>query len=309
VKLQFGLLWFENDYSKQEEDEIRNGARQAGFELEITNSKDGSDLAQLAERQQKFHEFDLILLDLNLDGGVKGDELAPQIRKLFRSTPILFYSGSGTEAKLRDRMAKNRIEGVFCVHRKTYTTRASELVQDYAHTLNRLSGMRGLAMEVVAKVDVICRNIIAKIAVGNHESAASEMLNKAVSVQSQKNLDEYSKLPSLDERMGHPATDSMKSFNVFRELLKIHINELPDGEIKDRLSGLRMDTKDYRTKVIEVRNVLGHALETQNEAGWQILDRHGKLYMTVQDFPRHRSDFLANLRAVHDISKLLIPKE
>jgi CheY-like chemotaxis protein len=146
MKLQFGLLWIEDSYSQQEEDEIKAGAASAGFELDIKNSKDGSDLQALAEYQQKFHAFDLVLLDLNLAGGVKGDELAPRVRQRFRSTPILFYSGSDTDAGLRERMAKDRIEGVFCASRADFTGRASELIQDYAHTLNRLSGMRGLAM-------------------------------------------------------------------------------------------------------------------------------------------------------------------
>lgn len=88
MKLQFGLLWIEDSYSPQEEHEIRSGAASSGFELEIKNSRDGSDLDALADYQQKFHAFDLVLLDLKLSGGVKGDELAPKVRQLFRSTPI-----------------------------------------------------------------------------------------------------------------------------------------------------------------------------------------------------------------------------
>lgn len=309
MKLQFGLLWIEDNYSAQEEDEIRTGAADAGFELEITNSKDGADLTELASYQQKFHAFDLVLLDLKLASGVLGDELAPEVRRLFRSTPILFYSGSDDVAGLRDRMAKERIEGVFCANRNNFTRRASDLIQDYAHTLNRLSGMRGLAMEVVAEVDVICRQVISAIAVDELEVLAIEFLDKAVGTQSQKNLDGFPNLPNLNEKMDHPATDSMKSFNLFRELLKKRINKLPEGEIKDRLRALRVATKDYRTQVIDVRNVLGHALETKNDNGWLILDRDGNSFMTIADFPSYRSNFLSNLRAIREISSFLIPKD
>jgi len=309
MKLKFGLLWIEDNYSQQEEDEIRVGAAGAGFELEITGSKDGSDIEQLAVRHQKFHSFDLILLDLNLARGVRGDALAREVRHLFRSTPILFYSGSDNEAGLRDRMANDRIEGVFCASRDNFTSRASELIQDYAHTLNRLSGMRGLAMEVVAEVDVICREVISKIAVDELKTVAIKILDKAVGTQSEKNLGEFPKLPDLTERMDHPATDSMKSFDVFRELLRKHINTLPDGNIKDDLRGLRVTTQAYREQVIDVRNVLGHALEVQSEKGWVIRDRNGKQFMTIADFPEYRSNFLKHLRAMREISKYLIPKE
>jgi len=309
MKLQFGLLWIEDNYSQQEESEIRSGAAGAGFELEITTSIDGSDIEELGARQQNFHAFDLVLLDLGLSGGVRGDELAPEIRRLFRSTPILFYSSGDSESGLRDRMAKDRIEGVFCANRDNFTSRASELIQDYAHTLNRLSGMRGLAMEVVAEVDVICGKIISKLAVGELEKLATDFLDKSVLDQSQKNLDEFPTLATLDEKLQHPATDSMKSFNILRKLLRRHIGSLPNGESKDSLSALRAATKNYRNEVIDIRNVLGHAVETRNDKGWLILDRDGNSFMTVEDFPRHRSNFLNNLRAIREISNFLIPEE
>lgn len=309
MKLQFGLLWIEDSYSAQEEEEISAGAADAGFELEITNSKDGSDLEALAEHQRKFHAFDLVLLDLKLAGGAKGDELAPRVRQLFRTTPILFYSGSDTEAGLRDRMAKDKIEGVFCANRENFTARTRELIQDYAHTLNRLSGMRGLAMEVVAEVDIICRQAIIKMAEGGLEDNANSFLDKAVCDQSNKTLESFPALGSLRERIDHPAADSMKSFNTFRELIRKHIKSLPDGDDKERLQALVLETRKYRDEVITVRNVLGHALEQRTDVGWTILDRDGKPYMTVDDFPQHRSSFLRHLRAMRKIAELLLVQQ
>jgi len=306
MKLKFGLLWIEDSYSAQEESEIREGARAAGFELEIENSRDGSDIPELAERHQKFHVFDLVLLDLNLAEDVKGDELAKEVRKQFRSTPILFYSGSEPESDLRTRMADKRIEGVFCASRNNFTDRAKELIQDYAHTLNRLSGMRGLAVEVVAEVDAICHRVISLIAIDALENLAISMLDDRVCKQSQRNLDEFPKTTTLDEKIRHPASDSMKTFDVFRELLKKHIANMPDGPSKDELRALRLASSDYREKVIGVRNVLGHALEVKNDHGWLILDRDGKEYMTVADFPRYRSEFLDNLEAIQKILEILI---
>ncbi|GAN62658.1 hypothetical protein AA0313_2889 [Acetobacter indonesiensis NRIC 0313] len=306
MKLQFGLLWIEDSYSEQEENEIRAGAATAGFELEIKNSKDGSDLDSLAEYHRKFHAFDLVLLDLKLAGGVKGDKLAQKVRDLFRSTPILFYSGSDTEFALRKRMAREGIEGVFSSRRENFTTRASELIQDYAHTLNRLSGMRGLAMEIVAEVDIICQSVISKMAVGKLEDKTISSLNKAVCDQASSTLKIFPSLEGLQRRLDHPATDSMKTFDTFRELIKEHLRSLSPGDNKDRLSALVIKTRSYRKDVIEVRNVLGHALEERNDSGWLILDRHGTTYMTVADFPRFRSSFLEHLRAMREISGILI---
>lgn len=306
MKLHFDLLWIEDSFSKQEEEEIASAAESAGFELQITNIKDDADIDQLAKQQQSFHTFDLILLDLKLAGTARGDQLAPRVRKLFRSTPILFYSGSDNEKGLRKRMAEQAIEGVFCTGRANFTTRAGELIQDYAHTLNRLSGMRGLAMKVVAEVDTLCRATVAQIATGDVRVEAEKFLNDAVATQSNRNLEDYPKLESLSLKLKHPATDSMKSFRVFREVLKKRIGQLPSGEEKDELSGLKLQTKTYIQDVLEIRNVLGHALEAEEEEGWSIKNRDGQIIMTVADFPRYRSDFLSHLRALRRISEILI---
>ncbi len=164
-------------------------------------------------------------------------------------------------------------------------------------------------MEVVSEVDVICRQVISKVAVKELETVATKFLDREVGKQSEKNLKEFPALSGVDERMDHPATDSMKSFNLFRELLKKCIYKMPDGEIKDNLRALRVETKDYRKQVIDVRNVLGHALETENERGWLILDRDSKPFMTVADFPSYRSNFLRNLRAIRKISSVLLDEE
>lgn len=310
MKLQFGLLWIEDNYSSQEEEAIKSGAADAGFELEITTSKDGSDLDNLADHQRKFHTFDLVLLDLKLAGGVKGDELAPKVRQLFRSTPILFYSGSDEESALRDRMAKDKIEGVFCASRGNFTKRTSELIQDYAHTFNRLSGMRGLAMEVVAEVDNICRTLILTLADDDAklEKEGIKYLGKVVCEQLSKNLDHFPALEGLKMKLDHQAVDSMKIFNTFRHLIKKHLSSLEKGEEKDRLSGLIQGTGNYDKDVIKVRNVLAHALEETSDAGWLIRDRNGEICMTVADFPTYRSCFLQHLRAMREISEILVPK-
>ena len=309
MKLQFGLLWIEDNYSSQEEEAIKSGAADAGFELEITTSKDGSDLDNLADHQRKFHTFDLVLLDLKLAGGVKGDELAPKVRQLFRSTPILFYSGSDEESALRDRMAKDKIEGVFCASRGNFTKRTSELIQDYAHTFNRLSGMRGLAMEVVAEVDSICRTLILTLAANAElEKEGIEYLEGVVRKQLSKNLDHFPALEGLKMKLDHQAVDSMKIFNTFRHLIKQRLRSLAKGEEKDRLSGLIQGTGNYDKDVIKVRNVLAHALEKNSDTGWVIHDQNGEPYMTVADFPKHRSRFLQYLRAMREISKILVQK-
>lgn len=60
MRLQFGILWIEDNFSKAEEAALEKAAEIAGFELIIKNLKNGDDLEYWADQQQKFHLFDLI---------------------------------------------------------------------------------------------------------------------------------------------------------------------------------------------------------------------------------------------------------
>jgi len=308
LNLTFGLLWVEDEYSDAEERELIKLSQIAGFELKVTNSVDGADIKELAERQNKFHEFDLILLDLTLDKGVKGDELAEEIRRLFKFTPILFYSSKEPVKTLRARMTDKEIEGVYCAHRDGFLVRAGEIISDTAKSLNRLSGMRGLAMEVVAEADLLCKQVILELSNQEHGDFVMESFKESVMSLAEKNLKEFPALTDVDSQLASRAVDSMKLFGVFRELIKKQIKDAPAGEAKDRLRALNNTLKRYRDEVISVRNTLGHALETEADDGWEILDENGDAFMTVSDFPTHRSAFLRSLRSIRDIHEIVMAK-
>lgn len=306
MRLHFGILWIEDNFSEAEEAALERSAEISGFELIITNLKNGDDLEHWADQQQKFHLFDLVLLDLKLADGVMGDQLAPSVRALFKFTPILFYSGSESEAKLRQRMANDCVEGVFCADRSNFTNRAADVIGNLAQSLDRLAGMRGLSMEVVARADDLCREVVKSLGEAGAAEKICTELNKAVLKSAKSTINTFTSMDDLDSKLANRAVDSMKLFNVFRDLLKDEIMSTPSGREKDQLSALRNATRKYRKDVLKVRNVLGHALENKTDNGWEILDKDGKLFMTVADFPTHRANFIRNLRAIREIHRLLV---
>ena len=306
MRLQFGILWIEDNFSKAEEAALEKAAEIAGFELIIENLKNGDDLEHWADQQQKFHLFDLVLLDLKLANGVMGDQLAPRARALFKFTPILFYSASESEAKLRERMAKNCVEGVFCADRRNFTDRAADVIGNLALSLNRLAGMRGLSMEVVAQADDLCREVVKSIGEAGAAEKICAELDKAVLKSAESAISTFPSLDDLNSRLASRAVDSTKLFNVFRGLLREAIRSTPSGPERDQLMALSAATRTYREDVLKVRNVLGHALENKTDDGWEILDEEGNVFMTVADFPAHRAKFLGNLRSIREIHRLLV---
>ena len=306
MRLHFGILWIEDNFSGAEKADLEKAAEIAGFELAIKNLKNGDDLEHWADQQQKFHLFDLVLLDLKLADGVMGDQLAPRARALFKFTSILFYSGSESEAKLRQRMANDCVEGVFCADRSNFTNRAADVIGNLAQSLNRLAGMRGLSMEVVAQADDLCRKVVKSFGETGAAEEICTKLDEAVLKSAESVTRTFPALDDLNSRLASRAVDSTKLFNVFRGLLREAIGSTSSGPKKDQLMELSAATRKYHEDVLKVRNVLGHALENKTEDGWEILDKDGKVFMTVADFPTHRANFIRNLRAIREIHRLLV---
>lgn len=306
MRLYFGILWIEDNFSEAEKAALERSAEIAGFELDVTKLENGDDLEHWADQQQKFHLFDLVLLDLKLADGVMGDQLAPNVRALFRFTPILFYSGSESETKLRQRMANDCVEGVFCADRSNFTNRAADVIRNLAQSLNRLAGMRGLSMEVVARVDNLCREVVKSFGETGAAEEICKELDEAVSRSANSAIRTFPALDDLNSRLASRAVDSTKLFNVFRRLLRETISSTPSGTEKDQLMRLSTATSRYREDVLKVRNVLGHALENKTDNGWEILDEDGNVFMTVDNFPTHRANFISNLRSIQEIHRLLV---
>ncbi|MFN3208750.1 MAG: hypothetical protein ACE369_07065 [Roseovarius sp.] len=299
MNLTFGVCWIEDQASDAEIQAIKEAIQGAGFEPEIFRVQSPEEIKGFAARQQHFHEYELILLDLRLGDGLRGDELAPQVRTSFRSTPILFYSAED-ETKLRQMMADRLIEGAYCAHRDRLALRVGELVSHISPALNRLSGMRGLASRVVAECDAELRLIISGLAEknGNHDVLLGTIMERieAASDQQKKRL---SGITALPEMLKDHSASSGVLFNVVKEITG------GDG-IADEIREVRRELKGYPNEILGRRNILAHALEEETDKGWVISRPDGGKQLTVQDFERYRRDFLKNLAALRRLRELML---
>lgn len=296
MSLHFSICWIEDQASAAEIEQIEAEVRRSGFEPFIERVESQEDIRSFAARQTHFHDFDLILLDLNLGGGLRGDHLASQVRSAFRSTTILFYSAED-EVKLRDRMAEAKVEGVYCVHRDRLAARVGELVSHLSPALNTLSSMRGLAARVVAECDHDFRAILALLA----EKGASEdifaSLKARVQHSASKQVESIETIGSLDELLGSHIVHSGALYYETKDRVSEHSND-------EVLAIVRKLHKGYLSQVINRRNTLAHALEVRGEDGWKIVRMEGDP-VTVEDFPRYRTEFQSQLASVRRLRALL----
>jgi len=308
MNLDLGILWIEDSFSAAEEEELKRRVRDAGFIARIESIRNGAEINELAKNHKLYHLYDLILLDYRLDGE-NGDDLARRVRPLFPSTTILFYSGSAAEDELRLLIASKNVEGVYCVARERFIERAGELIEQTARSLERLSGMRGLAMKVVAECDDLMKSAILSMTARdpNCASKLAELDRDVVEfVEEMKRRYEESPDGDLAARLGTRAVDSAKLFKHFRRLTKVAAAAPQtfglSSEQTERLRELRKLSARYESLVLRRRNILGHVVEVKGEAGWML---QGSEEISVADFAEVRRSFAVHIDSLREITLLV----
>lgn len=309
MNLDFGILWIEDSYSAAEEESLKRRVLDAGFLARIEAIPNGMNIEELARQHQLYHRYDMILLDYRLKDE-NGDDLAPRVRELFPSTTILFYSGSVEEEELRRMMADRQVEGVYCSARPRFIARTGMLIDQTARALDRLSGMRGLAMRVVAECDALMT--AAMLAMCNLDpNCSAKMTDLDKDVYEfidglKKKYEDAATGSDLDSRLATRAVDSMKLFKHFRRLIKVAAKnpaylKLNDEQV-ERLRELNNTSSTYEKAVLRKRNVLGHVVEVQKEEGWVL---EGSSEISVRDFADIRRGFATHIDAFREMQELV----
>jgi len=312
MNLDMGILWIEDSFNEQEKNDLERQVAASGFIAKITDIPNGSGIENLAHEHRLYHDFDLILLDYKLKNEF-GDQLAPKIRELFPFTTILFYSGTIEEDNLRIKIAAKRVEGVYCSHRDRFIQRAGQLIDQTARSLDRLSGMRGLAMRIVAECDTLMRSSLVAMTERDDECAKLlPQLDEVVAefIENGRVSYETACIGGIQERLDTMIVDSAKTFGHFRRLTNAAAKNGAahglDANQVDQLRALRKQSALYDPQVLKRRNVLGHANEVRRDDGWAL---EGSEEITVADFPDIRREFAANIAAIRGICDLIDPKE
>lgn len=312
MNLDFGILWIEDSFSDAEEESLKRRVRDAGFIARIDVIPNGETIEELAREHHFFHRYDIILLDYRLKDE-RGDELAPKIRKLFPSTTILFYSGSVQESELRSLIARSEVEGVYCCRRdnQRFIQRTGELIDHTARALDRLSGMRGLAMRVVAECDEIMKKAMISMC-GCDEGCRAKVADldsdvfKFIETMTKSYTDAAASGDDIVTRLETRAVDSAKLFAHFRRLTEFAARNPSSFKLDyaqvDRLRELRRLSAEYVKNVLKKRNVLGHVFEERGENGWVL---RGSDEISVSDFPDIRRGFASYIDALREIGDLV----
>lgn len=302
MTLEFRVLWFEDQLANLQGDreQLSRVFGEEGIHLAFDDYPVATRevLEDVKQEQRRFHTWDLVVLDYNLDNaGMKGNEVAARIRRDFGFTPMVFYSGAAL-SDLRARLTEQNVDGVFCVRRTDLRDFLLDRADDLFLSANRIDRVRNMAIVELADFDKMLREIVEKrtrtaTRTDTMPYKIEAFLDEAVSKELQTRMEAYGKLETFEAKLSSHFAGSAR-------LLELALQCFP---------GADLPTPDtYRCKILNHRNLLGHAVEVRAATGIEVRAADGRV-IEAAEFRALRNDFREVRTIIETAHRSLIPEK
>jgi CheY-like chemotaxis protein len=244
MRLKYNILWFEDneDYYNAANNDILEYLEDLGYIPNLERRPDDTNLIE--EMQEK--DVDLILVDYNLKGALKGDKLVEAIRKNELFTEAIFYAQNPPDLS----KIKRYYEGVFYATRSDLIEKTKKIIDLTIKKNQDVSNIRGLFIAETVDMTRQMEEIISKILKLKKEPYAFFM----------------GEIAQLQEFTDHSKLRVLNAY--FRSLIAALSKEfeaMPSGQEREKLreeiesvSKIKSMLSKYTDEVIETRNSLAH---------------------------------------------------
>ena len=263
MKLKYKILWYDNDKDWVEsiEEDVKEIIEEYCFEPEITlRSKDDD---------KKYKDFDLVLMDLNLEDEPSGDKLIESIRQMDVYTDVLFYSADGI-SKIKSKAQELGLEGVYFSGRDkdAFIEKLRKVFLSTIYKVQDLNNLRGLVMAEVSELDVKMEEILHCYFVEKGCEDKSQKFHKHITAKVEKNIkSKLSPNPKSEQQCSKDCihiwhSKEMKDiivdfdFDAYKKARSIN-RIIKDIRYNYQSAGVNF-LEDYRSDIIDVRNNLAH---------------------------------------------------
>ncbi len=269
MKLTFSILWFDDSddyFGSLDMDALKAEILTWGFSPDIKPVTTPEQFLSYAP----FKEFDLIVVDLDLEQYGEGQDFIAGLRANAVYTEVIFYTVRNVN-DLWDAVREKQLEGVFVSHRSNILPKIFRVGRQSIRKVLDLENMRGIVMAEVGELDHLIDEIltfgITSLPVEQQNSIFKRFLEKAVE-QNQNisvRLAKFSERPDLNEMIN--LSDSYKRWLNFQRLWKSH----------EKLKG-RNTIGDYDAEVLKPRNFLAHGTPEPHKDGGYLFHYQGKAF-------------------------------
>jgi DNA-binding NarL/FixJ family response regulator len=329
MKLKYKILWFEDSDSaygtlKNYVEDYLKGHEFVPEIYRFSNDDDGINTI-LAKA-----DFDLILMDFNLDG-VRGDEVIENIRNQELLTEVVFYSSTSTR-EIRKSIADKGIDGVYCTSREIveFEEKVIKVINNTIKKVQDVNNMRGLVIAEVIDLEIKIKEMLQQFFVitsGDKYNLKQQKVYSGVGDKKLKsNQEEMEFINTIDGLKFQDLLDrnyfltSMNLFHALQDTLKQDISEMNtiinggkiDSDAKHHLESkrtalqnMKLELNSFEVEIIKLRNILAHAKEKFTKEGIPYLESLGKndekteftneKYIEIRKSIKKHSDNLHNI--------------
>lgn len=301
MRLKYRILWVENDtdWAESIEEEIKALVEdQYGFDFESTP-------ATKQDESIMYNEYDLILMDLNLESEPSGDMLIKNIRDKEIYTDVIFYSADGLQ-KIKQKAHDLDLEGVYFASRDKdlFINKTNGVIKTTIRKVQDLNNLRGLVMAEVSELDVLMSEIIKKYYVLTASDEKTQLFHRHITkAQELRIKDALTKCANKDKTCCHVwrerAVDNiipeLESYSMAKAVNYI----IPEGLYTPQKANF---LEDYTAEIISIRNQLAHC-KSEKVNGVEVLKtKRGDAMFNDEDFKCIRQ----NIRKYSDLFKELL---
>lgn len=282
MELEYKILWIDDEDMISQMNRVKRFiSEELGFVPKIIKCKSEKEMN---DKQVNFEDFDLILLDFQLNSGKTTDNILKRVKKKTYCSEICFYSSKGAFIE----HIKNNLEmfeGVFFEEgRAGLINKIKEIIKLTLKKVQDLNNLRGLVMAETADLDILKQEII-QLAYRKKlidedffktevfESLREDFWNKYVEIKKncgfviKKN---YTKEKIKDYSFNKVYIDFIESFFFDSERkIRILTKILQKYDTKQDFNNV-----DYRKNIQQKRNKLAHVVKTIEEGKVILKDRN-----------------------------------
>lgn len=218
MRLDYNILWFEDDKAAfdTKKRRVKTIIETLGFNFpEPRNEVDSANIATI-----DYDIYDLIIADLNLEGGSKGSNILEFIRDKEIYTEVVFYSSEG-ESYVRAELAKLGIDGAYCANRTDddFVEKVEKVIRTTIKKVQDLNNIRGLIMSETSDIDRKMKDVVNSVIDKDFLSLRGELIEfifRSVESKVNEKKDKFDKY-KRNRRIDKVITDSVM-FDAFEKI-------------------------------------------------------------------------------------------
>lgn len=266
MRLTYNILWIENeqDWLDATVVFVKDVIEENGFTFKYVPKSSEKEIEEMLLHPEPFKDFDLILVDFNLDKGDQGNKIIENIRNHNIFTEVIFYSqdADATRQAIKDHW----LDGIYCSsrNRNDFEFKFEKVFLTTVRKIQHISSMRGLVLSETSQLDNIIEDILhdflSKRPQGEQEKLKKYIIDECIKNSFASNGKLIEKLnDTIDnvDLIGHVLFDADKKRRSTGKIIELIGNK----KIVDN----KVFLSEYKEEVIDMRNNLAHAVEIEKD--------------------------------------------